>query len=133
MMVHKQDLPLILRLAIARALASSSLLDHGSRGYLPISKGSGITGILQHLTDSSAARQRPYDFPPRRAWLSMRDRNLLFAKPNRRLPSASQLPKFLEDVANRLLHLTIRSLLNAAVLADVSTSNVSVSAHRSTR
>src|SRR5262249_38624862 len=107
MLVHKQDLPLSLRLAITRALASSALFDHGSRSFLPKRKCSGITGFFQHLTVSPAAGQRQYASPPRRAWLGMGDRNLLFAKPDRRLPSASQLPKFLEDKANRRLLLTI--------------------------
>src|SRR5262249_62177324 len=75
------------------------------------------TGFLNIRLSFRLAGTPTYPSPPRRAWLGMGDRNLLFAKPDRRLPSASQLPKFLEDKANRRLLLTIRSLLNAALLA----------------
>ena len=51
-----------------------------------------------------------------RARFHLRQRNLFLAKPDRRLPRASQLTKLLEYAGDRLLHLPVRRLLDVAFL-----------------
>src|SRR6516165_8642461 len=104
-----------MRFAVPRALPGTPLLNAGSHRGLAIRECAGVARILQHLTDSSAARQRPDYLLPASTGFGLGQRNVLFPKPDRRLPRASQLLKFLEYQLDRLLHLAIRSLLNAAL------------------
>src|SRR5579871_2397846 len=112
MMANKQHLPLLTRLPVAGALPRTPVLDPGSRTGLAIRECSRITGILQHLTDSSTTWHLPDHLPSPRAWFRLWHRNSLLSEPYGCLPGTSQLLKFLEYHGNCLLHLTIGSLLN---------------------
>src|SRR5947209_16355720 len=62
MMIHKQDLPLILRFSISRLVSRSSVFNHGSGRCLAVGKRTAVARISEHLEDSSAARQSPDNF-----------------------------------------------------------------------
>src|SRR4051812_14457718 len=62
MMIHKQDLPLILRFSISRLVSCSPVFDHGSGRCLAVCKRTAVAWISEYLEDSSAARQSPDKF-----------------------------------------------------------------------
>src|ERR1051326_412403 len=84
----------------------------GSRRGLAIRECPGVARILQHLTDSSTARQTPDHLLSGGSWFRFWHEDSFFPEPNSRLPGAPQLLKFPEYADNRLLNLAIRRLLN---------------------
>src|SRR5215470_3122778 len=65
--------------------------------------------------DTMLAGQAPADILAQGPRVHLRQRELRLTIPEHRLPGTAQLPKFLEDAGDRVLHVPVRNFFEAIV------------------